>query len=54
MWAAENGKEVFAIVTGSGFPWFAWSPDGQVLAVTDGIHGRVFIVDRSGRELNRM
>jgi hypothetical protein len=23
VWAAENGKEVFAIVTDSGFPWFA-------------------------------
>jgi hypothetical protein len=53
VWAAENGKEVFAIVTDSGFPWFAGSPDGQAHAVTDGIHGRVIIVDRSGRELNR-
>jgi hypothetical protein len=30
------------------------SPDGQAHAVTDGIHGRLIIVDRSGRELNRM
>jgi WD40 repeat protein len=54
VWDAETGKEVFTIVTDSGFPWFTWSPDGQVLAVTDGTHGRVIIVDRSGREVNRM
>lgn len=34
--------------------WFAWSPDGEVLAVTDGAHGRLIIVDRTGRELNRV
>ena len=51
VWDVAGGEEAFVVQTSAGEPWFAWSPDGERLAVSDGAEGRLAILDRSGREL---